>query len=92
MERAYGSSRKLYDALEGMEREWNNSPVQLVQYMEVLRDRMSCPDLNTVLDGTRPAEANAKTSVRDVARMMKEYHTTAVLITDKHGLSGIFTT
>ncbi|KAI8147998.1 hypothetical protein BJV82DRAFT_594190 [Fennellomyces sp. T-0311] len=92
MERAYGSSRKLYDALEGMEREWNSSPVQLVQYMENLRDRMSCPDLHTVLDGGRPAEVNAKKSVREVARMMKEYHTTAVLVADKHGLSGIFTT
>ncbi|KAG2219455.1 hypothetical protein INT45_008103 [Circinella minor] len=92
MERAYGSSRKLYDALEGMEREWNTQPVQLVQYMETLRDRMSCPDLNTVLDGTQPAEVNVKKNVREVARMMKEYHTTAVLVADKHGLSGIITT
>ena len=92
MERAYGSSRKLYDALEGMEREWNTQPVQLVQYMETLRDRMSCPDLNTVLDGTRPAEVSVKKNVREVARMMKDYHTTAVLVADKHGLSGIITT
>lgn len=92
MERAYGSSKKLYDALEGMEREWNSSPIQLVQYMETLRDRMSCPELNTVLDGSRPAEVSVKTSVREVARLMKHYHTTAVLVKDKHGLSGIFTT
>ncbi|KAI9490958.1 hypothetical protein BDB00DRAFT_835303 [Zychaea mexicana] len=92
MERAYGSSRKLYDALEGMEREWNSSPVQLVQYMETLRDRMSCPDLNTVLDGSKPAEVSVKKSVREVTRMMKDFHTTAVLVVDKHGLSGIITT
>ncbi|CEP11559.1 hypothetical protein [Parasitella parasitica] len=92
MERAFGSSRKLYDALEGVEKEWSNSPIQLVQYMEALRDKMECPDLNTVLDGLPPAEVSVKTNVRDVARLMKEYHTTAVLVKDKDGLAGIFTT
>ncbi|KAG1449574.1 hypothetical protein G6F46_010848 [Rhizopus delemar] len=92
MERAFGSSRKLYDALEGVEKEWNNSPIQLVQYMEALRDKMECPDLSTVLDGHAPPEVNVKTNVREVARMMKEYHTTAVLVTDREGLAGIFTT
>lgn len=92
MERAFGSSRKLYDALEGVEKEWNNSPIQLVQYMEALRDKMECPDLNSVLDGLAPAEVSVKTNVRDVARMMKDYHTTAVLVMDREGLAGIFTT
>ncbi|KAI8346877.1 hypothetical protein EDC96DRAFT_521309 [Choanephora cucurbitarum] len=92
MERAFGSSRKLYDALEGVEKEWSNSPIQLVQYMEALRDKMECPDLTSVLDGLAPAEVSVKTNVRDVARLMKEYHTTAVLVTDRDGLAGIFTT
>ncbi|CAO3702364.1 unnamed protein product [Rhizopus stolonifer] len=92
MERAFGSSRKLYDALEGVEKEWTNSPIQLVQYMEALRDKMECPDLHSVLDGHAPAEVSLKANVRDVARMMKEYHTTAVLVTDNNGLAGIFTT
>ncbi|KAI8369291.1 uncharacterized protein BYT42DRAFT_583815 [Radiomyces spectabilis] len=92
MERAFGSSRKLYDALEGVEKEWSGSSVQLAQYMEALRERMSCPDINSVLDGSSPAEVNLKTNVRDVARLMKEYHTTAVLVTDREGLAGIFTT
>ncbi|OAD69095.1 hypothetical protein PHYBLDRAFT_22406 [Phycomyces blakesleeanus NRRL 1555(-)] len=92
MERAFGSSRKLYDALEGVEREWSGSPVQLAQYMETLRDKMSCPDLNTVLDGSLPAQVSVKVNVRDVARLMKEYHTTAVLVSDREGLAGIFTT
>lgn len=92
MERAFGSSRKLYDALEGVEKEWSNGPIQLVQYMEALRDKMECPDLSTVLDGHAPAEVSVKTNVRDVARLMKEYHTTAVLVTDREGLAGIFTT
>ncbi|CAO3694018.1 unnamed protein product [Rhizopus microsporus] len=91
MEKAYGSSRKLYDALEGVEREWANSPVQLVQYMEALKDKMSCPDLTTVLDHAEPVQVAMKTQVREVARLMKEYHTTAVLVMDHGGLAGIFT-
>ncbi|CAO3636669.1 unnamed protein product [Cunninghamella blakesleeana] len=91
MERAYSSSRKLYDALEGVEREWVNSPVQFVTYMETLRDKMSCPDLNTVLDHSSPVQVPVKAQVRDVAKLMKEYHTTAVLVMDHGGLAGIFT-
>ncbi|KAI8886025.1 CBS-domain-containing protein [Backusella circina FSU 941] len=91
MERAYGSSRKLYDALEGVEREWANSPVQFVQYMEALRDKMSCPDLTTVLDHAGPVQVPVKAQVREVAKLMKEYHTTAVLVMDHGGLAGIFT-
>ncbi|KAL9539685.1 hypothetical protein MBANPS3_010121 [Mucor bainieri] len=91
MEKAYGSSRKLYDALEGVEREWANSPVQFVQYMEALRDKMSCPDLTTVLDQAGPVQVNVKAQVREVAKLMKEYHTTAVLVMDHGGLAGIFT-
>ncbi|KAI8329470.1 hypothetical protein BC941DRAFT_442936 [Chlamydoabsidia padenii] len=98
MERAYGSSRKLYDALEGVEREWVNSPVQFVAYMEALRDKMSCPDLTSVLEDPHQNEADpavqvlVKAQVRDVAKLMKEYHTTAVLVMDHGGLAGIFTT
>jgi CBS domain-containing protein len=91
MERAFGSSRKLYDALEGVEKEWSNGPIQLVQYMEALREKMSCPDLNTVLDGAYPVEVSVKTHVRDVAKLMKEHHTTAVLVMDHGELAGIFT-
>lgn len=91
MERAYGSSRKLYDALEGVEREWANNPVELVQYMEVLRDRMACPDLSTVMDH-EACEVNYKVNVRDIAKMMREHHTTAVLVMKHHRLTGIFTT
>ncbi|KAI8073949.1 hypothetical protein BC940DRAFT_289605 [Gongronella butleri] len=91
MERAYGSSRKLYDALEGVEREWAGNPVQLVQYMEVLREKMACPDMTTVMD-LRPVEVNYKVNVREIAKMMKECHTTAVLVMKRHNLTGIFTT
>ncbi|CAO3596455.1 unnamed protein product [Absidia cylindrospora] len=91
MERAYDSSRKLYDALENVEREWSGNPVQLVQYMEVLRDRMSCPDMTTVMDRDA-VQVNYKSNVKEIAKMMKEYHTTAVLVMKRHRLAGIFTT
>ncbi|CAO3598465.1 unnamed protein product [Absidia cylindrospora] len=93
MERAFGSSQKLVDALIGVEREWSSGgPVQLTQYLESLRERMSCPDLNSVLDGHVPTEVNVKTNVREIARLMKEHHTTAVLVTERESLAGIFTT
>ncbi|GES89323.1 CBS-domain-containing protein [Rhizophagus clarus] len=92
MERAYGSSKKLYDALEGVEREWStNQPTQILQYMEMLREKMACPDLSSVLDGSMPAEVGVKTSVRDAARLMREYRTTAVLVMEHHSIAGIFT-
>lgn len=93
MERAYGSSRKLYDALEGVEREWtHNNSGPFVQYMEALREKMSCPDLTTVLDtAEHPVQVSVKTSVREISKLMKEYHTTAVLVMDRHDLVGIFT-
>ncbi|CAO3660085.1 unnamed protein product [Rhizopus stolonifer] len=91
MEKAYGSSRKLYDALEGVGREWTNSPIQLVQYMEALKNKMSCPNLTSVLDRTEPVQVSIKTQVREVAKLMKEYHTTAVLVMDRGELTGIFT-
>ncbi|RIB02920.1 hypothetical protein C2G38_830093 [Gigaspora rosea] len=91
MERAYGSSKKLYDALEGVEREWSNQPTPIHQYMDVLRETMACPDLSSILDGSMPAEVSVRTSVRDAARLMREYHTTAVLVMEHHLIAGIFT-
>ncbi|KAI9247721.1 hypothetical protein BDA99DRAFT_446670 [Phascolomyces articulosus] len=110
MERAYESSRKLYDALEGVEREWaKEGPDQLVQYMNTLKEKMVCPHLSTLLDpppsynGQDDEEPNnnnnhavvqvsVKAHVRDVAKLMKEYRTTSVLVMDHGGLAGIFTT
>lgn len=92
MERAFGSSRKLYAALEGVEREWtkeNTGPMN--EYIENLRESMSCPTLESVLDGTPPAQVRYKTNVREIAIMMKNLHTTAVLVTKSHTLQGIFT-
>ncbi|RKP34797.1 hypothetical protein BJ085DRAFT_9179, partial [Dimargaris cristalligena] len=92
MERAYGSSRKLYDALEGVEKEWAVHPAPLLQFIDVMRERMACPDLMSVLGDSDPIVVSPRTSVREVAHMMRTRRTTASLIVeDNERLSGIFT-
>ncbi|CAO3669872.1 unnamed protein product [Rhizopus microsporus] len=92
MERAFGSSQKLYDALEGVDQEWSGgNPAQLNEYMTHLRESMACPTLESVLDGTPPAQVKYKTNVKEIAVLMRELHTTAVLVTKSHKLQGIFT-
>ncbi|KAL5910890.1 hypothetical protein ACKVV7_009489 [Pyricularia oryzae] len=92
LERAYSSSRKLYDALEGVQSELGASqPQQIIQYVEALRTKMSGPTLESVLNGMPPTTVGVKTSVKEAAQMMKENHTTAVLVQDQGQITGIFT-
>ena len=92
LERAYSSSRKLYDALEGVQSELGSSqPQQIIQYVEALRLKMSGPTLESVLDGRPPITVSVRTTVRDAAQLMKENHTTAVLVQDQGSITGIFT-
>ncbi|KAJ5789530.1 uncharacterized protein N7518_006541 [Penicillium psychrosexuale] len=92
LERAYSSSRKLYDALEGVQTELGSSqPQQVIQYVEALRCKMSGPTLETVLDGLPPVTVSVRTTVKDAAALMKENHTTALLVQDQGSITGIFT-
>ncbi|KAK3935123.1 putative mitochondrial ribosomal protein subunit S4 protein [Diplogelasinospora grovesii] len=92
LERAYASSRKLYDALEGVQSELGTSqPQQIIQYVEALRSKMSGPTLESVLNGMPPTTVSVRTSVKEAAHMMKENHTTAVLVQDGGAITGIFT-
>ncbi|KAF9892725.1 hypothetical protein FE257_001127 [Aspergillus nanangensis] len=92
LERAYSSSRKLYDALEGVQTELGSSqPQQIIQYVEALRSKMSGPTLETVLDGMPPTTVSVRTTVKDAAALMKEHHTTALLVQDQGSITGIFT-
>ncbi|RDW67863.1 CBS-domain-containing protein [Coleophoma cylindrospora] len=92
LERAYSSSRKLYDALEGVQSELGSSqPQQIIQYVEALRLKMSGPTLESVLTGTPPTTVSVRTSVKEAAALMKENHTTAVLVQDNGQITGIFT-
>ncbi|KAJ4291345.1 hypothetical protein N0V88_006353 [Collariella sp. IMI 366227] len=92
LERAYASSRRLYDALEGVQSELGSTqPQQIIQYVEALRSKMSGPTLESVLNGLPPTTVSVRTSVKDAAQMMKENHTTAVLVQDQGAITGIFT-
>lgn len=92
LERAYSSSRKLYDALEGVQSELGSSqPQQIIQYVEALRQKMSGPTLDSVLNGMPPTTVSVRTSVKEAAQLMKENHTTAVLVQDQGSITGIFT-
>ncbi|PVI07058.1 CBS-domain-containing protein [Periconia macrospinosa] len=92
LERAYSSSRKLYDALEGVQAEMGASqPQQIIQYVEAIRQKMSGPTLESVLNGLPPTTVSVRTSVKEAAALMKENHTTAVLVQDQGSITGIFT-
>ncbi|KAI1302887.1 hypothetical protein F5Y03DRAFT_385206 [Xylaria venustula] len=92
LERAYASSTKLYAALEGVQSELGTSqPAQIIQYVEALRSKMSGPTLETVLNGMPPTTVSVRTSVKEAAQLMKENHTTAVLVQDQGQITGIFT-
>ncbi|KAI1489947.1 ribosomal protein subunit S4 [Biscogniauxia mediterranea] len=92
LERAYASSTKLYAALEGVQSELGTSqPQQIIQYVEALRSKMSGPTLESVLNGMPPTTVSVRTSVKEAAMMMKENHTTAVLVQDQGQITGIFT-
>jgi CBS domain-containing protein len=86
LERAYSSSRKLYDALEGVQAEMGSS-----QHVEAIRQKMSGPTLESVLTGLPPTTVSVRTSVKEAASLMKENHTTAVLVQDNGSITGIFT-
>lgn len=69
-----------------------------MSYVEALREKMSFPTLDSILDArTEPITVSVKTSVREAARLMREHRTTAVCVmedTPVNGqpkLAGIFT-
>jgi CBS domain-containing protein len=92
LERAYSSSRKLHDALQSVEAELGSTqPQQIIQYVEALRSKMSGPTLESVLNGLPPTVVSVRTTVKEAASLMKENHTTAVLVQDQGSITGIFT-
>ena len=64
----------------------------MLQYLSDLRAKMAGPDLSTILETTPPPVlVNVRTTVREAAALMKENHTTAVLVMDRERIAGIFT-
>ncbi|KAI1320718.1 hypothetical protein EDD11_010252 [Mortierella claussenii] len=94
LEKAHKSSKQLADALQGMQSEWAQpANPELQNYVAIMREKMSSPDLNTILDEQHGvAEIQARTSVREASRVMKQWHTTASLIMEDGRITGIFTT
>ncbi|KAF8942713.1 hypothetical protein BGZ47_006203 [Haplosporangium gracile] len=94
LEKANKSSKQLVDALQGMQSEWSQSAnPDLQNYVDLMRDKMASPDLNTILNEHHGvAEIGTRTSVRESARIMKQYHTTASLVMEEGRIAGIFTT
>ncbi|OBZ78902.1 Meiotically up-regulated gene 70 protein [Grifola frondosa] len=106
VERSSSASEKLYTALAGVQSELgaglNSNPqaAAMLSYVEALREKTALPDLTTVMDSrTQPATVGPKTTVREVAKLMKERRTTAVCVMEPAGpgmpgpprIAGIFT-
>ncbi|KPV76783.1 uncharacterized protein RHOBADRAFT_34221 [Rhodotorula graminis WP1] len=99
LEKAHGSSQRLYSALEGAQEQFGGADAgasnPLLAYVQALRDKMSFPDLGSILDArTTAATVGVKTSVREAARIMREKRTTAVCVmegADMKKIAGIFT-
>ncbi|KII93420.1 hypothetical protein PLICRDRAFT_171175 [Plicaturopsis crispa FD-325 SS-3] len=106
VERSSSASEKLYSALAGVQSELgsgmgtNPQAAAMLAYVDALREKTALPDLTTVMDArTQPATVGPKTTVREVAKLMKERRTTAVCVMEgEHGplapppkIAGIFT-
>lgn len=95
LERMHESSKKLYEALDTVHSEMGvmQQPMQIYQYFEKLKNKMSGPTLSSVLDdSTLPIYCSIKTTVYEATVLMKENKTTAVLVKDNEDkVNGIFT-
>jgi len=104
VERGSSASQKLYSALEGVQSELghglasNPQAAAMLAYVDALREKTALPDLTTVMDArTQPATVSPKTTVKDVAKLMKERRTTAVCVMEpgvgggRVKIEGIFT-
>lgn len=87
VERSSSASEKLYNALAGVQSELgpgvtsNPQAAAMLAYVDALREKTALPDLSTVMDSrTQPAVVLPKTTVRDVAKLMKERRVTAVCV------------
>ncbi|KAI5991516.1 hypothetical protein EDD15DRAFT_2275715 [Pisolithus albus] len=87
VERSSSASEKLYNALAGVQSELgpgvtsNPQAAAMLAYVDALREKTALPDLSTVMDArTQPAVVSPKTTVRDVAKLMKEHRVTAVCV------------
>lgn len=94
VERSSAASEQLFAAMAGVQNELagvNSNPqtAMLLDYAEKLKERTALPDLTTIMDSrTNPATVGPKTTVRDVAKLMKERRTTAVCVMEPPTVGG----
>ncbi|CDO94511.1 unnamed protein product [Kluyveromyces dobzhanskii CBS 2104] len=99
LERMYEHSKKLNDAFNSISSEigglsGGGQPYEVVKYFEHMKTVMNGPTLESVLhdETTVPSYVSVKTSVQEAASIMKDNHTTAVLVKNElNEVSGIFT-
>ena len=67
----------------------NPQAAAMLAWAEKLREKTALPDLTTVMDSrTQPATVGPKTTVREVAKLMKERRTTAVCVMEQPSPAG----
>jgi CBS domain-containing protein len=67
----------------------NPQAAALLAWAEKLREKTALPDLTSVMDSrTQPATVGPKTTVREVAKLMKERRTTAVCVMESTNVPG----
>ncbi|KAK7463836.1 hypothetical protein VKT23_007173 [Stygiomarasmius scandens] len=86
VERSSVASEQLFTAMAGVQSELgsvgsNPQAAAMLAWAEKLREKTALPDLTTIMDvRTQPATVGPKTTVREVAKIMKERRTTAVCV------------
>ncbi|KAF8078367.1 hypothetical protein FPV67DRAFT_1775589 [Lyophyllum atratum] len=86
VERSSAASEQLFSAMAGVQSELggvgsNPQAAAMLAWAEKLREKTALPDLTTVMDSrTQAATVGPKTTVREVAKLMKERRTTAVCV------------
>lgn len=100
LEKLYQDSKKLYDAMETVNKELGNSGygrrqhTYIITYFENLKRILSGPTLSQLLndESTLPVYCSVDSSAYDAAMLMKLKKTTAILVRDlKEETVGIFT-
>jgi len=96
VERSSSASEKLYTALAGVQSELgagvgsNPQTAAMLSYVEALREKTALPDLTSLMDSrTTPATVSPKTTVKEVAKLMKERRVTAVCVMENAVTPGL---
>ncbi|KAF9073762.1 hypothetical protein BDP27DRAFT_1215533 [Rhodocollybia butyracea] len=86
VERSSAASEQLFNAMTGVQSELGSvksdpQAAAMLAWAEKLRERTALLDLTTVMDSrTQPATVGPKTTVHEIAKLMKERRTTAVCV------------